>query len=42
MTTPGSGIGGGVSSGTDTPEFKELLKKNQTLTRDITKEYESK
>ena len=42
MTTPGSGIGGGVNSGTDAPEFKELLKKNQTLTRDITKEYESK
>lgn len=42
MTTSGSGIGGGVSSGTDAPEFKELLKKNQTLTRDITKEYESK
>ena len=33
MTTPGGG---------DPPEFKDLLKTNQTLTKDLTKEYESK
>ena len=28
-------------SKTETPEFKDMLKANQSLTKDLTKEYES-
>ena len=30
-----------TTSGFESPEFKNLLKKNQVLTRTLTKEYES-
>ena len=30
------------TSSLETPEFKDLLKKNQILTKNLTKEYESK
>ena len=30
-----------TTSSTESLEFKDLLKKNQTITKDLTKEYES-